>query len=206
MLNSNTKNASADDVIADYFKTNKDKISIQKNGTISGKTYSRTYQLKDGSNITFTNQGFSIDTLTKEKLNPSTIQSTNKNNIVTLNWVVPPAYTPSLTYTHALYNYVGTKYLSITVQGYFGYDYNSVVGYCTDGWYSKYMYFNPWQVSNWEKGARSVSSTTQEVYADGRFTAGFTVGGNYFEIDNKYIKAYIRCDKMGKYYSGYVEA
>lgn len=203
-LNSNTKNSPIDDVIADYFKANKDKISIQKNSAISDKNYSKRYQLKDGSNITFTNEGFSIGIL--KEVNKNTIQSGNKSNRMNPQWVVPPAYTPSLSYTHNWYNYAGTKYLGLTTQGYFGYDYNSVKGYCTDAWYSKYIPLNPWQVSNWVKGSQSISSSTAEIYGSGRFTWGYTVAGNYIEIDNRYLKAYIRCDKMGRYYGDYLDA
>lgn len=200
-LNSNQKNVPIDNIVSNYFKANNDKISVKNSGINSpGK-----YQLKDGSNITFTNQSFSIDVLTTEKLNNSTIQLMDKNSKVAPQWVVPPASTPSLTYTHSLYSYGGVRFLSLTVKGYFQYDYYSVVGHCTDGYYTKYLYFNPWQVTNWEKGAQSISSTQAEVYDDGRFTAGFTIAGNYIEIDSKYIEADIVCDKMGNYYGTYVE-
>lgn len=77
-LNSKTDKMSTNDVIANYFKENKDKISIPDPHV----NYSKRYQLKDRSNITFIDIGFSIDSLKEEKLDQTKILSTSNNSLV----------------------------------------------------------------------------------------------------------------------------
>jgi hypothetical protein len=192
-LNSKTDKMSTNDVIASYFKENKDKISMPDTHV----KLSKRYQLKDGSYITFTNIGFSIDTLEEEKLDKTKIQSISSNSLVTTQSTYT---TPSLKYTHGCYSISGNEIISLTVKGYFTYDYNSVVGHCTDAYYTKYMLFNIWSLSSWASGAQKVSGSQSEVYAHGRFTMGFWVLNNYIEMANYYMESSIQCDKSGHYW------
>lgn len=200
-LNSNTK-LSTDNMIANYCKANKDKIS--KN-SFSSNNPSR-YQLKDGSNITFTKDGYIVIDSSKEEANKYTTQPNNKNNRMNPQWVVPPAYTNTITYSVTWYNYLGWKLFTVYTKGYFGYDYNTVEAYHTDSWYTKYIVFNPWEVANWQEGAQPTSSTTAEVYCKGRFSWGYTVAGNYIKVQDKYIKLYISCNKYGQVTKGYIDS
>jgi hypothetical protein len=68
-LNSNKNNLDTDDVVANYCKANKDKIPILTNEAFSAKNKLslKTYKLKDGSNVTFTNKGFFYISSIKEE-------------------------------------------------------------------------------------------------------------------------------------------
>jgi hypothetical protein len=189
-LNSKTDKVSTNDVIANYCKANKDKISIPDTHV----NYSKRYQLKDGSNITFTNIGFSIDTL---KNDTTKIQSISNNNLMTSKTTYS---TSPLVYTHSCYSISGNEIIRLTVKGYFTYDYNSVVGHRTDAYYTRFGLFNVWEVSSWTSGAHQVSGSQAEVYSHGRFTFGYTVLGNYINIANYYMEANIECDKSGHYW------
>jgi hypothetical protein len=102
------------------------------------------------------------------------------------------------------YNYLGSKIFSVYTKGYFGYDYNSVEAHHVDSWYAKYIIFNPWQVSNWQEGGQPSSSSTAEVYGKGRFSWGYTVAGNYFTVQDKYIKVFMTCNKYGQISKNYI--
>lgn len=200
-LNSNTE-LSTDNVIANYCKANKDKIP--KNSLLSND--SSSYQLKDGSNITFTKDGYIVIDSLKEEANKYNTQSSNKNNVMNPQWVVPPAYTDPITYSVSWYNYLGWKLFTVYTKGYFGYDYNTVEAYHIDSWYAKYIVFNPWEVSDWHEGARQISSTTAEVYCDGRFSWGYTISGNTIKVQDKYIKLYMSCNKYGQVTKNYIDS
>lgn len=201
-LNSNKKNLSTDDVIANYFKANKDNISISKDGTVSGNNNSRTYQLKDGSNITFTDQGyFLIDSLKEEANN--TIQPINEKSEMNSQSEVNSLYTPILTSTVSGYNRLGWKLFTVYTKGYFVYDHKSVQPYHRNSWYVRNMPFNLWQISNWEKGAHMISSSTAEVYGQGDFHYGFEYNGKGLTVQNYYVKIYLSCDQNGNYETHY---
>lgn len=200
-LNSNTKNLPTEDVIENYFKANEDKISIPENDTVSDKNDSRTYQLKDGSNITFTNRGyFLIDDL---KVNNNTIQPINKESEMNSQSGVNLLYTPPLKSSVSEYNRFGWKLFTVSTQGYFEYDYKSVQPYFDNSWYVHNMPFNLWQISNWEEGAHMISSSTAEVYGQGNFHYGFEYNGNGLIVQNYYVKVYLSCDQNGNYGSHY---
>ena len=67
--NSNKNNLDTDDVVANYCKANKDKIPTLTNEAFSAKNKLslKTYKLKDGSNVTFTNKGFFYISSIKEE-------------------------------------------------------------------------------------------------------------------------------------------
>lgn len=202
-LNSNTENLSTDDIIKNYCKVNKDKISMQKNDTDSDENNSRIYQLKDGSNITFTDQGyFLIDNL-KEEVNNNTVQPTNEKSEVNSRSLENTDYTPILTHSVSEYNFLGWKLFTVTTKGYFGYDHKSVQPYHTESWYLHNMPFNLWQISNWENGVHTISSNTAEVYGQGNFHYGFEYKGNSITVQNYYVKVYLSCDKDGNYGTHY---
>lgn len=195
-LNSNTKNSSTDDVIANYCKANKDKISISENATASGINSSRTYQLKDGSNITFTDRGyFSIDNL---KVNNNT-QLINTKSEINPHSGTDSLYAPPLTSSVSEYNWLGWKLFTVCTQGYFEYNHKSVQPYFYDSWYVHNMPFNLWQISNWETGTHQISSSTAEIYAQGNFHYGFEYNGNGLTVQNYYVKVYLSCDQNGNY-------
>jgi len=189
-LNSKTDNMSTNDVIANYCKANKDKISIPDTHV----NYSKRYQLEDGSNITFTNIGFSIDTLKKDT---TKIQSISNNSLMTPKSTYS---TPPLIFNHSCYSISGNEIIRLTVKGYFTYNYNSVVGHCTNAYYTKFGLLNPWSVSSWTYGAQQVSGSQAEVYSHGRFTFGYWAFGNYIEVANYYMEADIECDSSGHYW------
>lgn len=203
-LNSNTNNSSTEDVITDYFKTNKDKISesnAAKNGTVSGKNDTRTYQLKDGSNITFTNGGYFL--IDKLEVNNNTIQAPEKKSEINSQSGVDPLYTPLLASSVSEYNMLGWKLFTVSTQGYFEYDHKSVQPYLEDSWYVRNMPFNLWQISNWEKGVHTISSNTAEVYGQANFHYGFESNGNGLIVQNYYVKVYLLCDQEGNYKAHY---
>lgn len=209
-LNSNAKNSSTDDVIANYCKANKDKISISENATASGINSSRTYQLKDGSNITFTDRGyFSIDNLkvnnNNTQLNNNNLKVNNDTQLINTKSEMNPhsgtdsLYAPPLTSSVSEYNWLGWKLFTVCTQGYFEYNHKSVQPYFYDSWYVHNMPFNLWQISNWETGTHQISSSTAEIYAQGNFHYGFEYNGNSLTVQNYYVKVYLLCDQNGNY-------
>ncbi|AKB50591.1 hypothetical protein MSBRW_1338 [Methanosarcina barkeri str. Wiesmoor] len=210
-LNSNTKNLAADYVIANYCKANNDNISIpednisittddistQEDNNVPGKSNSRTYQLEDGSNITFTNRGhFLIENL---KVNNNTVQPVNKENEMNLQSENNLLYTPLLISSVSEYNSFGWKLFTIYTKGYFRYDNKSVQPYHVDSWYVHNMPFNLWQISNWKEGEDIISNSTAEVYSQGNFHYGFGYKGNSLTVQNYYVKVYLSCDQNGNY-------
>jgi hypothetical protein len=200
-LNSNTKCLATDDVVANYCKTNKDKILILANDTFSVKNDSRIYKLKDGSNITFTNRGyFIIDNL---KVNNDTIQPINIKSEINSQSGNNSLFTPSLNSSVSEYNKFGWKLFTVCTEGYFEYDHKSVQPYHIDSWYVHNMPFNLWQISNWEKGANMISSNTAEVYSQGNFHYGIEYNGSGLIVQNYYVKVYLSCDQNGNYQAHY---
>jgi hypothetical protein len=196
-LNSNTKNLATDDVVSNYCRANKDNISTPEDNNVLDKNNSRMYQLEDGSNITFTNQGhFLIDDL---KVNSNTIQPINKENKMNLQFGDNSLYTPFLISSVSEYNSLGWKLFTVYTKGYFGYDNKSVQPYYVDSWYVHNMPFNLWQISNWEEGTDIASNSTAEVYSQGNFHYGFEYKGNSLTVQNYYVKAYLSCDQNGNY-------
>ncbi len=200
-LNSNTKNLATDDVIANYCKANKDKVSISDNNTASDINNSRTYQLKDGSNITFTDRGyFLIDNL---KVNNNNTQLINTKSEMNPQSGADSLYTPSLTSSVSEYNWLGWKLFTVCTQGYFEYNHKSVQPYFDNSWYVHNMPFNLWQISNWEKGTHQISSSTAEIYGQGNFHYGFEYNGSGLTVQNYYVKVYLSCDQNGNYGTHY---
>lgn len=200
---SNTENLSTDDVVANYCKTNKDKILTLTNETFSvkNKLSLRTYQLKDGSNITFTNKDFFlIDNL---KVNNNTIKPINEKSEMNSQSGDNSLYTPPLKFSASEYNWLGWKLFTVYAKGYFGYDHKSVQPYFDDSWYVHNMPFNLWQISNWEKGAHMISNSTAEVYGQGNFHYGFEYNGGGLTVQDYYIKIYLSCDQNGNYETHY---
>jgi Cu/Ag efflux protein CusF len=196
-LNSKAKSSSIDNVVANYCTVNKDKIL--KNGFGSNN---KTYQLKDGSKIAFIKNGIFIDSLTIEANNKTTQPVSKENNIVSAS-LVNPAYTSTIKYGVTRYNYLGWALFTVYTQGYFGYDYTNVAPHFVNGWYTKYLAFNPWTVSNWAAGGDMYGSKTAEVYSKGNFHFGVVIEGNQIDIQDIYLKPYIRCNQYGSYWTGY---
>jgi hypothetical protein len=194
-LNSNTKNLSTDDVIANYFEANKDKISINdlaKNDTVSDENNSRTYQLKDGSKITFTNGSYFYISGMEEETN-------NKKITQSVTATTSYSYTPMLTAYKHFYSTTGLRLFSIYARGYYGYNGNTVKAYYYDSWYDR-GFASIWQVSNWEEGGYDYASgTLSEIYGRGNFHWGFEYQGIGLVIQDKYITVKSTCDKNGNY-------
>ncbi|WP_052722706.1 hypothetical protein [Methanosarcina sp. WWM596] len=111
-LNSNTNKLSTDDVIANYVKVNKDKISIndlKEKDTVSGQINLRTYQLKDGLYITFTDGSYFFITGVEEETN-------NKVATQTVS-IASVSTTPIITGYKELYSWTGIKVYTITQKG-----------------------------------------------------------------------------------------
>ena len=197
-LNSDTKKLSTDEIVSNYCKANKDKIS--RNSFVSDN--SSVYELNDGSKISFTNEDYIVIGSFKEVNNTTSLNNKNEKS---LNSLASMSYTDTKTYSVSWYNYLGGKIFTVYTQGYFGYDFNSVEPHHVDSWYQKHIAFNPWQVSNWQEGGQAVSSTLGEVYCSGRYSWGFTLGGNYFSVQDKYIKVYITCNKFGQTSGGWID-
>jgi hypothetical protein len=199
-LKSNTNNLPTDDLIANYCEANQYKTSILGDNNVSDKNDSRTYKLKNGSNITFINRNyFLIDDL---KVNNNTIQQVNKNKTNSKSGEIS-FYTPLLTSSISEYNWFGWKLFTVCTTGYFEYNYNSVQPYFYDSWYVHNMPFNLWQISNWKKGTHIISNNTAEVYGQGNFHYGFEYNGNGLTVQNYYVKAYLSCDQNGNYATHY---
>lgn len=140
---------STDKVILNYCKANKDKISILKSDTASDKSNLRTYELKDGSDITFTNENFFFVTSTKKEPNNKLItQSTTTTRTSGLD------YTDTITASQSFYNLMGGRLFTIYSKGYYGYSISPAIveAHYIDAWYTL---GTPTiiQVSNWQEGA-----------------------------------------------------
>ena len=200
-LNSNTKGLSTDDVVVNYVKANKDKISktnFALNNTTSSKDQSRTYLLKDGSEITFENDGFfSINSMKEEPNNITAKQTAAAAGLST---------TPVLTASHSFYNWVTNNILlyRMYTKGYFDYNGYTVKGHLVDAWYVRDQ---PafWQVSNWEKGVINYSTGTRsDVYGKGYFQYGIFVNGVGLVLREHHDNLYLKCNQYGSY-SGVLE-
>ncbi|MDK2832967.1 MAG: hypothetical protein PWR29_728 [Methanolobus sp.] len=195
-LNSNTENISTDEIIANYFKDNEDKISknsFAKNDKASDKDNLRTYQLEDGSLITFMKKGdFYISSMEEE----------SNSEIVTqraINAATSYSYTPILTASKSFYSPMGVKLFTVYSKGYYRYDGNTVKAYYMDSWYTK-GYLSIWQVSNWEEGGYDyASAAVSEIYGRGNFHYGFEYQGVGLVIQDKYVTVKSICDKNGNY-------
>lgn len=200
-LNSNAEKLSTDEVITNYFRANKDEISISGNDAGSGKNESKTYQLKDGSNITFTDQGyFFID---YSKVSNNTTQPINKKNEVNSGTLGNSLYTPIITSSISEYNLFGWKLFTLYTRGYFGYNHVTVEPYFVNSWYVRNMPFNLWQISNWGGGENQISSTSAEVYGQGNFHYGLEHNSNSLTVQNYYVKVNLSCDQNGNYDTKY---
>jgi len=195
-LNSNTKGLSKDVVITNYFEANKDKISkndIAKTNANSGKNNLRTYQLEDGSNITFTNEGFFYISGIKEEANSRTIvaQSTTAKTST--------SYTNTIKAYKDFYSNTGFRMFSIYAKGYYGYNGKTVKAYYMDSWYTRGT-ASPWQVTNWKEGGYNYATgTLSEIYGRGNFHWGFEYAGSGIILQDYYIEVKSKCDKNGKY-------
>jgi hypothetical protein len=195
-LNSNTKDLSKDVIIANYFEVNKAKISknnIAKTNTVSGKNNLRTYQLEDGSNITFTNEGFFYISGIKEEANSRTIvtQSTTAT--------ASNSYTKTITASKVFYSNTGFRMFSTYAKGYYAYNGNTVKAYYMDSWYTRGT-LSSWQITNWEEGGYNYANgALSEIYGRGNFHWGFEYAGTGIVFQDYYIVVKSKCDKYGKY-------
>lgn len=195
-LNSNTKNLSTDDVVVNYVKANKDKISKSNfvlNNTTSSKNQLRTYQLKDGSEITFTNDGiFSITRITEEPNTEIAKQNAAAASLST---------TSILKAEHTFYNWITNNIVlyKMYTKGYFDYNGQTVTGHLVDAWYIRY-YPAFWQVSGWEEGVINYSTGTRsDVYGRGHFKYGIYINDIDIELREHYDNLYIKCNQYGSY-------
>ncbi|AAM30570.1 MULTISPECIES: hypothetical protein [Methanosarcina] len=193
-LNSNKKNLSTEDVVANYVKANKDKISIndlKENDTASDKINLRTYQLRDGSNITFTNGSYFFITGVEEETN---------NEITTQTATIASvSTTPTIKGYKELYSWTGVKVYTIYTKGYFTYNGQTVDAHYIDSWYVR-NYALYWSVSNWEEGSIEYSSGTRsDIYGRGTFQWGIFIEGTGIVIREFYDNLYIKCDQNGNY-------
>ena len=199
-LNSNAKSLSTDKVILNYCKANKDKIPILKSDTASDKSSLRTYELKDGSDITFTNENFFFVTSTKkEPNNKLIIQSNTTTRTSGLD------YTDTITASQSFYNLMGGRLFTIYSKGYYGYSISPAIveAHYIDAWYTL---GTPaiFQVSNWQEGASDNTVTHKsEIYGSGHFHWGFEVAGAGLVLYDKYIKVYSTCDQFGNVHRTY---
>ncbi|WP_292379724.1 hypothetical protein [Methanosarcina sp. UBA289] len=203
-LNSNSKNLHTDDVIANYCKANKDKISesnlVPKN-TISNKNNLRTYKLEDGSNITFTNEGYFYITGAEEEANDKTVTKSTTEVISS----VPLQYTSTKTASASFYDIYGLRLFSIYAKGYYGYNVYpaTVKAYYIDSWYTRGT-ASIWQVSNWKEGGYNYANTPKsEIYGKGNFHWGFEYNGVGVIIQDKYITVKSTCDQFGNVHCTY---
>ena len=205
-LNSNTNNLATDDVVANYCKANEDKIPTLTNETFSAKNKLnlKTYKLKDGSNVTFTNKGFFyISGVKKEQNNIKITQSANASTSLVTPRYYELSYTPDIRAEANFYNMFGSRLFTIDAEGYYGYNVYPAIcyGYLDDAWYTRGT-ASPWQVSNWASGSTNYDSGTGKkatVYAKGNFHWGAEYQGVGFIIQDYYIKVYSNCDQFGNY-------
>ena len=198
LLESNAADLPIDSIIADYCKANKEQIQISNKKT-SNKPVLRTYELKDGSDITFTDQYFFFVTSTTEE-NQSTTETDSLSSKTTLQ------YTPTITASQSFYNIFGTRLFTIYAKGYYRYQVSpaTVETHFTDAWYSL---GSPtvFQVTNWKEGGINYLNThTGEIYGSGQFHWGFEVQGVGLVLYNKYIKVYSTCDQFGNIHRQYI--
>lgn len=190
-LNSNTKENSTDDIIADYFKDNEVATSnLKKNSKLTEKTEYRTYQLKDDSDITFTNEGiFFITGITKEANNDIVVKSSTSD-------------TDTLRGSKTVYSIAGKKLYTMYVQGSFTYDGTTVDAHHENSWYVRDFHGTVfWNVDNWEGGSYEHSSGTQsDIYARGNFEYGIFIDGYGITLEEYYNNLYLTCDEDGFYY------
>ena len=199
-LNSNAKSLSTDKVILNYCKANKDKIPILKSDTASDKSSLRTYELKDGSDITFTNENFFFVTSTKKEPNNKLIIQIN-----TTTRTSGLDYTDTITASQSFYNLMGGRLFTIYSKGYYGYSISPAIveAHYIDAWYTL---GTPtiFQVSNWQEGASDNTVTHKsEIYGSGHFHWGFEVAGAGLVLYDKYIKVYSTCDQFGNVHRTY---
>jgi hypothetical protein len=195
-LNSNTKNLSTDNVVVTYVKANKDKISKSNfalNTTTSSKDQSRTYQLKDGSEITFTNDSvFSITSITEETNTKKAKQTAAAASLST---------TPVIEASQTFYNWITHNIVlyKMYTKGYFDYNGQTVTGHLVDAWYVRY-YPAFWRVSGWEEGVINYSGGTRsDVYGRGQFTYGIYINDIDIELRDHYDNLYVMCNQYGSY-------
>ncbi|MGM0771450.1 MAG: hypothetical protein ACQESU_07570 [Halobacteriota archaeon] len=198
LLNSNSKDSSVDDIIANYCKENNEQIEISKIDT-SKKPVLRTYELKDGSDITFTDQYFFFITSTTEE-NQSISATKSISTKSTLQ------YTDQIIASQSFYNYIGTRLFTIKAEGYYGYQvYPATVE--THFTSSSYSLGTPtiFQVTDWDEGGINYLNThTGEIYASGHFSWGFEYKGIQVNFYDKFIKVYSTCDQFGNIHRQYI--
>ena len=198
LLNSNTKQSNIDDMIANYCEENSDQVQMSKIDT-SKKPTLRTYELKDGSDITFTDQYFFFITNTTEE-NQSISATKSISTKSTLQ------YTDTITASQTFYNFFGTRLFTIEAIGYYGYQvYPASVE--THFSSASYSLGNPtiFQVNDWDEGGIDYLNThTGEIYASGHFTWGFEYKGVEVNFYDKFIKVYSTCDQFGNIHRQYI--
>ncbi|WPP40545.1 hypothetical protein SK066_18390 [Paenibacillus hunanensis] len=100
------------------------------------------------------------------------------------------------TWTYEGNNILGMKLFEVGVKGYFTYNGANSNGHLVDAWYNKGL-ASTWQVSNWDKGVRSVGNGKSRVYASGNFHWGAEIKGYGFTIQDVYVNLYLEGDKNG---------
>lgn len=196
-LNSNTKENSTDEIIADYFKDNEVSTSnLKKNSKLTEKKEYRTYQLEDESYITFTDEdiffitGITEDTGSTEEANNDIVVKSSTSS------------TPILTGSKTVYSVLGTKLYTMYVEGYFTYDGTTVDAHHDNSWYVRNIQGTVfWNVENWEEGSYEYSSGTRSnMYGRGNFEYGIYIDGYGVTLKEYYNNLYLTCDEDGDYY------
>lgn len=196
-LNSNTKGISTEEVIANYVEANKDQISInhlKRKTSVSDNSNFKTYQLEDGSYITFTDEDyFFISGIEKKSNNKALIESATSTKSV--------SYTPTITGYKTLYSWLGVKVYTIYTKGYFSYDGQTVDAHYIDSWYVRAAGATSfWKVTDWEEGGYEYSSGIRsDIYGRGNFQYGIFVSDYGIVLKEFYDNLYIKCDQTGDY-------
>lgn len=198
-LNSNTKNLSTEDIIKNYLNENKDKIpkienNPTKNFSICGQNNLRSYQLKNGETITFTDGDIFYVSSIMEEVNKK------ETNRITASTAAGFSTTPTLTVKHDSYSMSGNiKIYSLCTKGYFEYNGKTVKAHHIDSWYSR-GFCSVWKVSNWEEGGYDYTSGLRsDIYGRGDFYVEFDIGVGSLILQDDYANLYIKCDQNGKY-------
>ncbi|SDF63568.1 hypothetical protein SAMN04488589_0971 [Methanolobus vulcani] len=189
-LNSKSNILTTDTIITDYFEKNQVSTDYIKKDSTSSKTISlRTYELNDGSYISFPNDNFFFI---------SDIKETENTSIVTKS----TSRTSDILASRAVYSkYGGQKVYTLYTQGYFTYDGETVDAHLLNSWYKKeFLAAAIWKVSNWEKGTYEYSSgTTSKFYGRGNFEWGLYISGYGLTLGDYYNELYVVGDEDGDY-------